>query len=77
MFNDDKWLLSGGSDKILHVWNLEVDLEEFEMAGHTDRIMCLGRLDKEHAMSGSMDCTIKIWKVTADAKTRGLVRSLK
>lgn len=57
---NDLLVVASNSDK-LRIVNLQNKSNLFAV-GHTDMIMCVDTRE-EHILSGSKDCTIKIWRV--------------
>jgi len=64
MFDNDI-LLSGGRDKVIHVWNSNGDISQ-SLTGHNNSILCLEKLNKTTFLSGSRDKQIKVWKMKED-----------
>lgn len=66
---DDKIIVSGGTDKVLYMWDANTrKLIREPLVGHTDTIMCVTYSpdgSKILSSGGSRDGTIRIW----DAKT--------
>lgn len=60
--NDNRYLVSGSSDKTLRIWNL---LEKNQLSicqGHTESISSIAiSNDNQFIFSGSMDTTIRVW----------------
>ncbi len=62
---DGRWVLSGGSDKTVRLWEISTGrcLRTFE--GHTDRVQAVCFSPDGHwALSGSMDGTLRLWRIT-------------
>lgn len=61
-----KWLVSGGADKTIRVWDLETRrLRGEPFIGHSQSVICLqfDPSEKEDiVLSGSSDCTIIVWR---------------
>jgi WD40 repeat protein len=65
-------ILSGSTDRLIRLWDIETgELKKF-YSGHTRSIKCLEVLSKRFFASGSNDTTIKIWHL----KTGKCVKTL-
>ena len=62
---DDETILSGGRDKVIHVWNVNGDLCQ-SLTGHSNSILCLEKLNENSFLSGSRDRQIKVWRRKED-----------
>ena len=61
---DDKFLFSGGEDRIARMWNLETGKLVKEFKGHAQRIFCLDVTpDGKRLATGSSDLTLRLWDV--------------
>ncbi|AFZ54062.1 FHA domain-containing protein [Cyanobacterium aponinum] len=71
--HDSKKLISGGSDKIVKIWDIENQVEIASLSGHKMAIntLCFSQDDKLLASSGS-DKIIKIWNVENQAEIASL-----
>jgi len=56
----------------IEVWNLQNNLLEYSLTGHSKRIVALSNFQKNGTflVSGSMDKTIKLWDITTNPKNR-------
>ncbi|OQS05893.1 U3 small nucleolar RNA-interacting protein [Thraustotheca clavata] len=62
---DNKFVASGGVDKLLHVWDGETSALLESFSGHRDAISCLAFRKRSHMLfSGSFDRTVKHWNLT-------------
>ena len=62
---DDRWVLSGGTDKTLRLWEWATGICVRRFAEHTDGISCVGFLPNGRwALSGSFDKTIRLWDLS-------------
>jgi WD40 repeat protein len=61
----DTRFLSGGTDRGVHVWNVDKNTPEVEIVlrGHTDAITSLFVLSDGRIASGSRDTTARVWKL--------------
>lgn len=63
--SDGKWLVSGGSDKTIKVWELPTDKEVCTLTGHTGSVRSVAISgDGKTLVSGSRDGTIKAWNLS-------------
>src|SRR5262245_52595541 len=67
---DGQWLLSGGDDKKLRLWNVEKDKLERTLDGHTAAISSVAfakdgktAFSATYSMTGDTDNTIRVWDV--------------
>ncbi|CAD8101091.1 unnamed protein product [Paramecium sonneborni] len=63
-FNQDiaEKLVSGGNDRLIHIWNVQYMTLEFTLVGHLDIVKSLCYLRKfQYLCSGGGDYRIKIW----------------
>jgi len=67
----EKFLVSGGADKTVIVWDATSAKQFALLSGHTDRISCLHSDDSSEVMSGSYDKTLINWDIERSVqKTR-------
>ncbi len=60
--NDSKYIVSGGKDKKIILWERDTGNVIRVMEGHTDSIKAVKiSSDVKYIYSGSEDCTIRIW----------------
>ncbi len=59
---DGKYLISGGRDNTIRVWNMSTNTQEAILSGDIGEIksLCLS-LDGKHLISGCWGGTIRIW----------------
>lgn len=75
-------LASGGSDKLVHIWNVQYMTLEFTLIGHFDFIKSLCFLKKfDYLCSGSGDYRIRVWNrdkciYTIEDAHKNIVRAL-
>jgi WD40 repeat protein len=63
---DGKWLLTGGEDKTIRLWDLETGKEVRRFEGHTDKVRAVAfSPDGNRAVSGGLfsDPTVRVWDV--------------
>ncbi|KAF9373341.1 hypothetical protein CPC16_001895 [Podila verticillata] len=61
--NPQGLIVSGGSDKLINVWNPDDASEPlYTLAGHTDNVCSLFADVDGHIVSGSWDKTAKVWR---------------
>jgi WD40 repeat protein len=62
---------SGGQDKVIRLWNVEMGEEIRRFEGHTGRVTCLCFTpDGLHVVSGSDDKTLRLWDVASGKEIR-------
>jgi WD40 repeat protein len=62
---DGRYLLAGGKDRKLWLWNLKSGKLEKTFDGHSDIISSVAfSSDSQYAISGSRDRTVRIWNVS-------------
>lgn len=60
--HDSRWLVSGGHDNIVQVYDLQQAAPRFRLAGHTNNIQALACAPNTHIIaSGGKDLTIRLW----------------
>jgi WD40 repeat protein len=64
---DESTLVSGGRDKLIHIWNAEGQLLQ-TLQGHENSILCIEKLNESTIISGSRDQKIIVWRKGADHK---------
>ena len=68
---DGKYIVSGGRDDTLKLWNLETGKEVRTFAGHTGWIKSIAITpDGKQALSGSHDKTLKLWNLKTGKEVR-------
>ncbi len=64
-------LATGGSDNIVHIWDVAGKSEDCRLIGHTGTVASLACTpDGTVLVSGSFDTSIRIWKLQRDANGR-------
>ena len=67
--SDRKYIISGGGDNNIRIWNLQYNKQEAVLQGHTDTIRSLViSSDNQYIISGSgswkkIDNTVRIWNL--------------
>ena len=65
-FNDNQYLISGGADKSIKLWNINDNFNiSYSLENHKDRVRCLSSFEKDgkqFIISGSNDKSIKLWR---------------
>eukprot|EP01012_Entosiphon_sulcatum_P049731 TRINITY_DN68417_c0_g1_i1.p1 TRINITY_DN68417_c0_g1~~TRINITY_DN68417_c0_g1_i1.p1 ORF type:complete len:388 (-),score=36.52 TRINITY_DN68417_c0_g1_i1:132-1295(-) len=57
-------LFSGAKDSTLVCWNSQVTEDKRNLTGHRGGVLCIASAAQgKYAISGSMDCTIKVWEL--------------
>eukprot|EP00794_Sanderia_malayensis_P015080 gene15080-16636_t len=56
-------MISGGHDTCLKVWNSKSCEELFSLGGHTGSISCVSLISEKRAVTGSHDCSVRIWDI--------------
>lgn len=65
LLGNNKFLITGSSDKTIRGWNIKTGNCEYILNGHDNSITCLVLYKKGQIISSSMDGTIKIWDVAS------------
>ena len=61
---DEKYLITGGIDNLIFVWDLNEDRNGIEMCGHTDWVKAfIIAEDQKTFYSMSDDCSIQTWRI--------------
>jgi WD40 repeat protein len=60
-FCETDQLAGGGSDNLIHIWDLHRRAELAELPGHTGSVACLA-YDGNRLVSAGFDTTVRIWK---------------
>ncbi|EFA75443.1 WD40 repeat-containing protein [Heterostelium album PN500] len=74
-------LMSGGSDKVVRVWDLNAQKESNVLVGHDEGIRCL-QFNENILVTGSNDTTVKLWDLRikhgaySSLRTQGSIRCL-
>jgi WD40 repeat protein len=70
---DGKRLISGGSDKLIQVWEMQTGKLERTLLGHASAVKC-GALsaDGKTLVTGSTDRTVRVWDVDSGATQKTL-----
>src|SRR5262249_5364752 len=59
---DGRFLLTGGEDRTVRLWDLKTGREVRRFTGHTDAVACVAfSADGSRAVSGSEDRTVRLW----------------
>lgn len=62
--SDGMWVVSGASDQLVKLWNLQDNSEERTFFGHTAKVLCVAFApDGNMIASGSADETVILWSV--------------
>jgi len=61
---DGKYVISGGEDKTVRVWELATGKEVQRFTGHTDWVRSVAvTADGRYVISGSGDKTVRVWYI--------------
>ena len=68
--------VTGGSDNVIRVWDLNKQTEQFQIFGHTGSVAALA-FDAQSAtlVSGSFDTTVRIWQLRSADDLRDTART--
>ena len=62
--SDNKYIVSGGEDRTVRIWNLQDKIQEAVFQGHTDSVKSVAiSSDKKYIVSGGCDKTVRIWNL--------------
>lgn len=70
---DGKYIISGGKDNAIKIWDVKTGLEIRTITGHSDFVTSIAfSPDGKHIVSGSWDNTGKIWDIQTGVEIRTL-----
>ena len=62
--SDNKYIVSGGRDKTVRIWNLKDKTQEAVLQGHTASVNSVAiTSDNKYIVSGGWDDTVRIWNL--------------
>lgn len=62
---DGQFIVSGGEDKTVRVWNSTTRECLWTLKGHEDHVLCIAvTSDGKYAVSGSRDKTVRLWELS-------------
>ena len=62
--HDNKYVVSGGGDNTVRVWNLEYKRQEAVLQGHTDRVKSVAvTQNNKYVVSGGGNNTVRVWNL--------------
>ncbi|MDO9559944.1 MAG: WD40 repeat domain-containing protein, partial [Syntrophales bacterium] len=71
---DSNWILSGGADKIVRLWDLAVGKETKTFIGHTAEVTSVAfSPDGRLVVSGSNDASVRVWNRETGREERTLI----
>ena len=79
--SDNKYIVSGGYDKTVRIWNLQDKTQEAVLQGHTHHVNSVAiTSDNKYIVSAGCDNTVRIWNLqdkTQEAVLQGHTHSVK
>lgn len=74
VFLDDSKMLSSSGDKTCRLWDIEKNTVITQFHGHIHDVMGVSRLgESDLIVTGSVDCTAKVWDHRADMKSQNVL----
>jgi WD40 repeat protein len=71
-FSPDGETVVFGDEDILRLWNVETGTLRRTLEGHAEAVTCVDvSPDGAHALSGSHDCTVRLWNLSTDVNVAG------
>jgi serine/threonine protein kinase/WD40 repeat protein len=68
---DGRYVVSGGTDGTLQLWDTTIGKRLFVLSGHTDSVRSVAfSPDGRYILSGSMDRTVRLWDARAGTEIR-------
>ena len=62
--SNNKYIVSGGEDKTVRIWNLKAKTQEAVLQGHTDLVTSIAiTSDSKYIVSGGKNNTVRIWNL--------------
>ena len=62
--SDNKYIVSGGEDNTVRIWNLKDRTQEAVLEGHSDSVISLAiTSDSKYIVSCGNDKTVRIWNL--------------
>lgn len=59
--SDDRFVVSGGGDRMVRVWDAASRVQRHSLAGHRGSVTCVQNSGST-VLSGSMDATVRLWE---------------
>ena len=74
--SDSKYIVSGGWDKTVRIWNLQDKTQEAVLQGHTGYVWSVAiTSDSKYIISGGDDHTVRRWNLQNREQDRCVARS--
>jgi WD40 repeat protein len=68
--------VTGGSDNVIRVWDMNKQAEQFQIFGHTGSVAALAfDRDTTTLVSGSFDTTVRVWQLRSADDVRDTARA--